>query len=416
MTTNNQKLRSNIKKYYLFRVLSGMFFSVPVMVLFWQENGLSLMQVMYLQSIFAILAVALEIPSGYCADLFGRKKTLLASSVAGMFAMLTYSLGNSFSHFLVAEVLFAFAVSFASGTTSALIFDTLVDLGEEQRYKKIWGHSLFVGMLALAFANSLGGMMAKVDLRLTLYATLPFYAMLVPLVWTMHEPTRHRCVVEKGYAHELIHILRVSIFRNRALRWIIVYSGVIFAFNQSVLWFYQPYFELTGLDVAYFGFVFAAFQIVAAFSSKYADGIERRLGQKSSLVMLTFLVGGSYLLMSHYVALFSFTFCFVQQFVRGFRNTVVTDYVNQLTDSSMRATILSVESFVGRLVYATIIPVFGWIADVYTIGQALTVMGVTTLICGTAVLLLLLKGCCPQWVGGSMHGRLLGHRSVGRRQ
>lgn len=39
-TIYKQKLESNIGKFYLHNVLSGMFFSVPVMVLFWQTSSM----------------------------------------------------------------------------------------------------------------------------------------------------------------------------------------------------------------------------------------------------------------------------------------------------------------------------------------------------------------------------------------
>ena len=54
MTDIESKLRSNIWKYYLHEIFAGMFFSIPVIVLFWQNNGLTLTEVMILQSIFAM--------------------------------------------------------------------------------------------------------------------------------------------------------------------------------------------------------------------------------------------------------------------------------------------------------------------------------------------------------------------------
>ncbi|PIS13588.1 MAG: hypothetical protein COT67_00965 [Candidatus Tagabacteria bacterium CG09_land_8_20_14_0_10_41_14] len=59
MTDTKTKLRSNIWKFYLHEIFAGMFFSIPVIVLFWQNNGLSLTQVMILQSIFAVTVVVL---------------------------------------------------------------------------------------------------------------------------------------------------------------------------------------------------------------------------------------------------------------------------------------------------------------------------------------------------------------------
>lgn len=165
-----------------------------------------------------------------------------------------------------------------------------------------------------------------------------------------------------------------------------VYSGIVFAFNLSAAALYQPYFKLSGLDIVYFGIVFASFHIVAAITSKYAYKLEAKLGQKHSLVMLIFLVSGSYFLMSNFIFLFSFSFSFIHQFIRGFKNVVVADYVNKLTTSDMRATVLSVESFIGRLLIAAVIPFVGWMADIYSLTQALTVLAFTTLFLGIIIL------------------------------
>jgi MFS family permease len=386
-----KRLQSNIWKFYLHEILAGMYFSVPIMVLFWQDNGLSLTEVMVLQSLFAIMAVALEIPSGYFADIYGRKKTLILAGIATLIAICVYSVGHNFYDFLIAEVFFAVGVSFTSGTASAFIYDTLQELKKEETYKKIWGNILFTGMLALAFANMLGGLIATIDLRYALYASIPFLAFIIPVTFTLQEPKRNKLIIEKGYVSELLKIIRETIFKNPKIRWIIVYSAIIGSFNSAALWLYQPYFKISGLDIAYFGFVFAGFQLVAALSSKYAHNIEEKLGQRFSLILLVILVTVSYLLMSNFVFLFSFSFCFLQQFVRGFRNTIIADYLNKLTTSNIRATVLSAESFVARLFYAAIIPIVGWIADVYTLVQALSVLAITTLVCGSIILFILHK-------------------------
>lgn len=389
--TYEQRLKRNIRKFYLCEILSGMFFSVPIFVLFWQKNGLSLMDIMLLQSIFSILTVILEIPTGYFADMYGRKITLFLAGVSFFIAISAYSLGYNFSQFLIAEIFFALATSLHSGTHAAFVYDTLYDLRQEKTYKKIWGNVLFFHMLALAISGIIGSLIATVDLRYTLYASIPFFFFLIPLILSMQEPHRHKLIIEKGYVAELLKIITITIVKNEKLRWLIIFSGIIYAFNQSALWLYQPYFRLTGVDIAYFGIVFAGFHIVAAFSSKYAHQIEEKIGQTYSLVMLVVLVAGSYLLMSNVIFLFSFSFCFLQQFARGFKNAVITDYINKLTTSNMRATVLSAESFVGKLLYAAIIPVIGWIADIYSLVQALSILAITTFVSGIIILILLRK-------------------------
>ncbi|OUR97372.1 hypothetical protein A9Q84_13690 [Halobacteriovorax marinus] len=388
---NKKKLENNIKKFYLHRILSGMFFAVPIMVLFWQENGLSLTEVMLLQSLFAIVTVVLEIPTGYFADVKGRRKTLFYSAVSTSIAISIYSFAESFLHFAIGEVFFALAVSLSSGTLSALVFDSLQDLGRTHEYPKIWGNSIFYGMISLALSNAVGGFIGEVNLRYALFASVPAFLLLIPVALSMEEPRKHKDIVKEGYTQELIRIMKFALVENKKLRWIIIYSGIVYAFNQSALWLYQPYFKLTGLEVAHFGIVFASFQLVSGFSSKYAHSIERKLGQKYSLAMLIILVSASYFLMHHFVYLFSFSFCFIQQFVRGFKKAVVNDYINQLATSNIRATILSLESFASRLLYAAIVPVVGWVADIYTLSQALLILGSTALVSGIVIFAFLRK-------------------------
>ncbi len=388
---NVKKIEGNIWKSYVFQMLRGLFFSVPVMVLFWQDNGLSLTEIMILQSLFSIAIVLLEVPTGYFADVFGRKKSLIYASLFSFFGFVIYSLGYNFYQFLAAEILLAFACSFMSGADSALLYDTLKDLKKENLYKKIWGNILSYGFASIAFASVIGGFVGKINLRWTIYLTVPFMAMLIPLAFSLKEPKRHKTIFKKGYILELFKTIKYAIIKNKKLKWLVVYSGVLLGFNSAAIWLYQPYFKISGLDIVYFGIVFAFFNIVAAISSKYAHKIEGVIGQKSSLVSLVLITGISYLLMSNFIYIFSFSFAFLQQFVRGFSKPIIEDYINKLTSSEIRATVLSVQNMSYKFFYAAIIPIIGWIADVYNLVQALAILGITTLIIGIFSILMLRK-------------------------
>ena len=386
-----KKLESNIWKFYLFQVLRSLPFFLPIIVLFWQDNGLNMAEIMLLQSIFAVTVVLLEIPTGYFADIFGRRRSLIYSGFFLFFAALTYGIGSTFSYFLIAEILWAFGNSLISGSDSALVYDTLKQLKRENSYKKVWGHSVFLMGIAIAFASITGGFIGEINFRWTFFAILPFLALLIPLAMSIHEPRRHKLIFKKGYMWELLRILKYSLLDNIKLRWLILYSGIISSFLLAALWLYQPYLSLSGLEIIHFGFIFASFQIVSGLASKYSHKIEEKLGARHSLIILTALLGAGYLLMSNFVYLFSFVFAFLPQFVRGFHKIVINDYINKLTTSDMRATILSANNMMGRLMYAIIAPFVGWIADVYSLLQAFTVLGITVLIIGTVFLFALYR-------------------------
>ncbi|MFB6115981.1 MAG: MFS transporter [Candidatus Nanosalina sp.] len=382
-----RSLESNIWKLYVFKILFGFFISIPVIVLFWKDNGLSMFQVMVLQSLFSIAVILLEVPSGYFADLYGRRNSLTIASVFAALGIATYSIGQGFLTFLIGEVLWAIGVSLISGADSAMFYDTLVEMDKEESYKQMWGKASSFNMISAAGAAILGGFIAEYSLRWTLFAQVPFMAAMIPVAYSLKEPGHHRELA--GKESKTMKAIMTEVWSNSRLRYIVLYGAFIYASLQVAFWMYQPYFELTGLQIAAFGWAYASFNVVSATSSRYGYLIEEKLGRKTSLAAMALLLALSLVLMSNILAVFSFTFIFIQQFVRGFQSPVVSDYINEIISSENRSTILSTKSLVGRILQAATLPVFGVLIDLYSVPQALTVLAATVL-AGAAVLLLLL--------------------------
>jgi iron complex transport system ATP-binding protein len=70
------RLRRNISRYQAFAALSITPIMLPVIVLFWRENGLDLFDIFLLQAIFAVANVLLEVPTGMVADRLGKRTSL----------------------------------------------------------------------------------------------------------------------------------------------------------------------------------------------------------------------------------------------------------------------------------------------------------------------------------------------------
>jgi len=380
-------LKSNIWKLYLFKIFFGFFVSLPIIVLFWKNNGLSMFQVMMLQSLFSVAVIVLEVPSGYFADRFGRKKTLVTSSIFATLGIATYSIGTGFLTFLIAEIVWAVGVSLVSGADSAMFYDTLVEIGEESSYKERWGLASSLNMVSAAVAAILGGFIAEYSLRWTFFVQVVFMAGMIPTALALKEPKHHKEVVEEET--KTIKAVMEDVWNFKKLRYLVLYGAFIYAGLQVAFWMYQPYFELTGLDIAAFGWAYAAFNLVSAGSSKYGYQIEEKLGKVKSLILMPILIVTSLLLMSNVLAVFSFGFIFLQQFVRGFEKPLISDYINEIISSENRSTVLSTKSLLGRILQAASLPVFGLIIDFYSVPQAMIVLAITMVAGALAILLLL---------------------------
>ena len=98
-------MKRNIYALYLIKLSKWFSLVMPIIVLFYEKQGLGLQDVFILKSVYSIAAVTLEIPSGYLADVWGRRKCLLLGSFLFFFGYLCYSFTDTFVAFLFAELL-----------------------------------------------------------------------------------------------------------------------------------------------------------------------------------------------------------------------------------------------------------------------------------------------------------------------
>ena len=250
---------------------------------------------------------------------------------------------------------------------------------------------MFYAFLAIAVGGLIGGWIGSINLRWAWYIMIPTFALLIPIALSLREPQRHKKTIKKGYALELLKTLKNIFTNNLKLRWIIIYSAFILTFNQAAVWLYQPYMKITGLDIMYFGIAYAFFNTISAISSKYSDFFTKIIGAKKLLILFPLFIAISYFLMGNITIVAGFVFVFFQRVVCGMKGPIITNYINNLVSSDIRATVLSVESFIGRLGYAAVIPIVGWIADVYSVQQAFNVLGITTLLSSGVLVIVLSK-------------------------
>ena len=118
---------------------------MPIVVPFYESNGLSMKDIMVLQGVYSVAIVILEVPSGYLADVIGRRKTLILGAVFGTFGFATYSFSYGFVGFLVAEIILGIGQSCISGADSAMLYDSLLEKGMEKKYTRYEGRITSLG-------------------------------------------------------------------------------------------------------------------------------------------------------------------------------------------------------------------------------------------------------------------------------
>jgi MFS family permease len=364
-------IESNIWKYYVFLICQFIFIAAPIIVLFFQDNGLTLYEIMILEAIFAISIVVLEVPTGYFADIYGRKLSMIMGAFVGTMSMILLGVGTGFAVFLIAEIMGAAAKSLVSGADSAFLYDSLKNMKREKEYKKIKGNALFLLMMSFAVANIIGGYLGSIDLRMAVLASVPFNIVAIVIAYFMKEPKVKKKIFKRGHMHEIIKAGKFAFMKSR-IRWLMLLTGIIQCFLIVIFWFYQPLLDYMGIGIVWFGFIYAGMNIVSAISSKLSHNVEKMLGEKRSLIgIMVAMALGLFMMASVDSLLIVFLSFVIVQAVRGFQQPVIDHYLNKMIPSDRRATILSIGQMSGRIMFAVFSPFIGWYADVFTFQQAL---------------------------------------------
>ena len=138
-------LKNNIIKLYLLKAVKWFMIVMPIIVLFFESKGLSLTQIMILQGTYSLFVALFEIPSGFFADIYGRKNSLVIGSIFLFLGYVIFSFFSGFNEFLFAEILLGIGGSLISGADSAILYDTLLEIKEDKEYTKIEGRTYAIG-------------------------------------------------------------------------------------------------------------------------------------------------------------------------------------------------------------------------------------------------------------------------------
>ena len=197
-------LASNIWKLYIIKASKWMTLFMPVIWLFYEENDLAISDLFLIQAIYSVTIALIEIPSGYVADVLGRKNSLIVGTFFGFLGIIIYAFSFGFDGFLIAALCLGIGQSFTSGSDTALMYDTLVQLNRTDDFIKLEGRTISMGNFAEAMAFVIGGFLAEVSLRTPFY-----YQVGIAFVGFVISDSRHlwrrKCQKHKKRDHQKIN-------------------------------------------------------------------------------------------------------------------------------------------------------------------------------------------------------------------
>ena len=376
VNTVRRSLKINIVAIYVMGFFHSFVLVVPVFVPLVQDYGLSMAQVLQTQALYALTIACFEVPSGYIADIWGRKRAILVGSAFNGVGFLSLLWADSFADFLVYEFMLGVGVSLISGADLALLYDSeksLEDTGGAAGASRSLSRLISVEAGASGVAGLGAGLLLWLgDMRLliSLQAICGFIPLALGLL-LVEAPRPH---LTQGHGGNARMIANMLVRGKPVVLWTAMAIASFGLLALYVFWIYQKHWELNGVPVEAFGYIWAIFALTVSLSARYAGHLEAWLGWRRLLIITALLPIMGLLGMAVFGGWAGVLCGFAIQISRGISLTVFFDALNRRIDGDFRATLNSLVSLGTRSLFIVSGPMLGWALDTQGVNQTLMVL------------------------------------------
>lgn len=377
---DQRSLRRNLNATLVVGFFQVFLVIMPVAVPFFQSKGLSMQEVFSLQALFALMVLVTEVPSGYVADLFGRRQTLL---IGAAFCGLGHSLlllADGFWGLAMFEAALAIGHSLVSGADIALLYDTELALGRgEEEQRQVVGKLYSVRTVSEGVAGLACSVLLlwSMDLAVAVQAVLGWLPLLV--TFALVEPPGVR-LSDLGHRANMARICRYLMTHSRVLRLAFLALCVWSLTTFYAVWLLQKIWQEQGLGLTHFGYLWAALSLVAAVAGRWAHKAEAAMGSTGLLLFIGLAPAVGYLGLDSFGIVGGFVASTTFWMSRGLGLVVLRDALNRRIPSEFRATANSLASFGFRGAFVITGPFVGYVFDLWGMSVTLVLLAAVTVV------------------------------------
>jgi len=392
-TTSNRKTSPfairNVRMFVAFRVFFNSRFYYPVFTILFLDFGLTLSQFAVLNAVWAGSIVLMEVPSGALADIWGRRKLLILASVLMIIEMLLLCIVPRgyprllFAAFLANRILSGIAEAAASGADEAIAYDSLKTEGQVENWDQVIAMQMRMRSMASIFALAVGAavydpvFMQRISdwLGLGIHFTqgitirIPIFMTLIMAILSLTATVR---MVEKDVWSEdtcgpLEHcrasVKEIILKTLDAGKWILVtpFALVIIAAGflfdgiiRMVITLASQYYRLIEIPEALFGIIGSGMALIGLVIPLISIKMTERFTPRFNLFSLAAVTGVGLFGMSFFKPVYGLipaVILYSGIYLAGF---FVSFYLNHITRSSQRATVLSFKGLSFNLFYGLV--------------------------------------------------------------
>lgn len=371
------KIEKQIRRLYL-STIAGNLSLTGAWVAILAARGYSLAEIGLAETVFHITSLTFEIPSGVFADLFGRKKMLILSSILRMIGNVIMILSGNLFMVCLSLAFYATSYNFASGSGDALAYDSLMLEQKETYYEKYASNQLIIYRFCGGLSTLCAGFALLIGHRAAYGADILMSVIQIGILSSLYEAkagdgkesttakvldgvsgqtTRVTNSVKTALAECFLESLSFMKREKKAVALMFV-NSFVGAIDILLLFFLQAKLPSAGMPRWALGFALFFMQMGGILGAKIILKWKRLRYRNvfaitAALVLFGVIVehSGMYLIMM----LGGFIAAFSDDALQVRTNTILQD----MFPSEQRATLISMESFTFSVIMVVLSPLAG---------------------------------------------------------
>ena len=358
---SNPTTNRTISLLYIYALLSGSLLSIPFYMLYFQHYGVSLTEIGVSFLFFAGVPLLFEVPSGVWADKYSRKNVVIVGELLLVVSFVMWIMSPSAISLYIGNILWGIRNSLYSGTFDAYVYDYLKNNKQEKSYPKIRAKLSSLFPFGIGIAGIIGYfILPAYGIAIVMTSSLVFQLVKIAVLAFLPQAKPQKQLTDSRLFNYVAESFRfVKKFPH--VGWVMAYSMFFSGFYYTIAEYLSPLIQDKIPQIAVIGLVVA----VGHFMRSAGIALFPRMFDKAELryrlfPLLIVVIGLAASMVTGYigVGLLLISQFFGEAFVN--QNEVI---VQKQIPSAIRATILSVQYFIGGAPIAIILWVFGVVAD-----------------------------------------------------
>lgn len=357
------KIREQLSKLYASSILGSLSLT-GAWVAILASRGYSLVEIGIAETVFHIVSLIFEIPSGVLADVFGRKKMLVVSTIMGMVSDVIMILSGSLFTVCLSIAFRALSYNFSSGSGDALAYDSLKLARKENEFERYESNQFIIYRLCSGISTLCAGFALTIGHRIAYGTGLITGTIQIIILLSLHEI--HIANTAKGIGNKigrkLIACFWESIIFMKEMRkcmGLMLCNSLVGAIDTLLLFFLQAKLPEIGISRWWLGFALLFMEMGGIVGSRLILKAPKLRYKWIFAISLLFVMAG--LLAEHSGA------CLIMT-LGGFMAAIGDDALQVRTNailqdmfpSEQRATLTSIESFSFSVIMIILSPLAGF--------------------------------------------------------